>query len=93
MCSNSKTGAACPRCNTHYVWDWCQDSYKTLDGKFCNLHTIAIPEEERPRLNDAEEVQIHQCPCGEVLLVALDDLFINNKAWKDIDWEDEKYAS
>ena len=70
-----KKGAACSKCNKRWLWDWRQDSYRDLNGKFCkekNGNLFCTCNNLLAKIDDDGEVTN------------------KDKNFKKIDWDDEK---
>ena len=80
----------CPNPKCSKMWGWCfnQDTYIDENKMYCN--TTAMKPCNDP-VEKKQEIEVHQCTCGEVLGVT----HITNRGgfewvpdkWQEIDWE------
>lgn len=83
--------AKCPRCEIHWQWDWCGDTYrKKEDGAVADMKEFKGGEEGL--------AEVSYCDCGEaisIIVLSGDDLCgepLNHPEWKDIDWEADEHC-
>ena len=74
----------CPYCDRDWLWSWCQDTFRQLDGTFClSRHGF------EDKTDDQSGFNILHCQCGTQLAVMYDDGSVKDypPEWKDVEWE------
>ena len=96
-----RRGAKCPNvnCDREFLWDGCQDVYRTTEGEWCEQREIL---DEQTDEKDGIIVTMYQCPnCKTILGFSCNDPVwggpvFNHPEWEGIDgddWlDDEKYG-